>query len=250
MRVYSTPDLLLDPALVTTHRGDRAKACEALIAPLWKLSFGRCSDEDRRLSVLLRSGQHKVLYRGDLVSGATLTSLVQRAKERAIGRAVHDRGPPRVRDGRISRGRHPVPNDESEEWQKLLDHHPEQVVGMASSRRGRFAKEQLLVQIFKGVGPHLELMTPPMRLFGVEIEYRIMRADQGALDPVVEAMELVLAHLTGTFERRWDYSGEDPHEEAHGFRVSGLQQDNYLVPRTVSFAALALGGCRFWSAGN
>ena len=33
------------------------------------------------------------------------------------------------------------------------------------------------------------------------------------------------AHLTGDFEPRWDYRGEDPHEDARGFRVSGLQQD-------------------------
>jgi proteasome accessory factor A len=29
----------------------------------------------------------------------------------------------------------------------------------------------------------------------------------------------------GPFERRWDYGGEDPHEDARGFRVSGLAQD-------------------------
>ncbi|WP_447861838.1 proteasome accessory factor PafA2 family protein [Nitrospira calida] len=64
-----------------------------------------------------------------------------------------------------------------------------------------------------------------MRLFGIETEYGITRADLDTVDPVVESMELVRAHLTGSFERRWDYSGEDPHEDARGFRVSGLQQD-------------------------
>ena len=64
-----------------------------------------------------------------------------------------------------------------------------------------------------------------MRLFGIETEYGITREDQDAVDPVVESMELVRAHLTASFERRWDYGGEDPHEDARGFRVSGLQQD-------------------------
>lgn len=64
-----------------------------------------------------------------------------------------------------------------------------------------------------------------MRLFGIETEYGITREDQDVVDPVVESMELVRAHLTASFERRWDYSGEDPHEDSRGFRVSGLQQD-------------------------
>jgi len=64
-----------------------------------------------------------------------------------------------------------------------------------------------------------------MRLFGIETEYGITREDLDAVDPVVESMELVRAHLTASFERRWDYGGEDPHDDARGFRVSGLQQD-------------------------
>ncbi len=64
-----------------------------------------------------------------------------------------------------------------------------------------------------------------MRLFGIETEYGITRDDLEVVDPVVESMELVRAHLTGTFEKTWDYSGEDPHEDARGFRVTGLQQD-------------------------
>jgi proteasome accessory factor A len=64
-----------------------------------------------------------------------------------------------------------------------------------------------------------------MRLFGIETEYGITRDDLDVVDPVVESMELVRAHLIASFERRWDYGGEDPHEDARGFRVPGLQQD-------------------------
>ncbi|MFO0774435.1 MAG: proteasome accessory factor PafA2 family protein [Nitrospiraceae bacterium] len=64
-----------------------------------------------------------------------------------------------------------------------------------------------------------------MRLFGIETEYGITREGLDDVDPVVESMELVRAHLTSSFQRRWDYGGEDPHEDARGFRVSGLQQD-------------------------
>ncbi len=64
-----------------------------------------------------------------------------------------------------------------------------------------------------------------MRLFGIETEYGITRDDVPEVDPVVESMELVRAHLDASFERRWDYAGEDPHEDSRGFRASGLQQD-------------------------
>jgi proteasome accessory factor A len=66
-------------------------------------------------------------------------------------------------------------------------------------------------------------MTP--RLFGIETEYGITREDLESVDPVVESMALVRAYLTAAFERTWDYQGEDPHEDARGFRVSGLRQD-------------------------
>jgi Pup amidohydrolase len=71
----------------------------------------------------------------------------------------------------------------------------------------------------------VSLGTLPLRLFGIETEYGITRDDLAEMDPVVESMELVRAHLVASFERRWDYAGEDPHEDARGFRVSGLQQD-------------------------
>jgi proteasome-associated ATPase len=39
------------------------------------------------------------------------------------------------------------PDDASEEWLKLLDHHPEQVVGISSFRKGRQSEEKLIGQI-------------------------------------------------------------------------------------------------------
>ena len=64
-----------------------------------------------------------------------------------------------------------------------------------------------------------------MRLFGIETEYGIIRENTDQFDSVVESMELVRAHLEGEFQQRWDYRGEDPHEDQRGFRVSTLQQD-------------------------
>ena len=40
-----------------------------------------------------------------------------------------------------------------------------------------------------------------MRVFGIETEYGITRDDLHVVDPVVESMELVRAHVAGSFEK-------------------------------------------------
>ena len=156
LRVYLTPELPLDP-LVAAHRGDKQAACGSLISQTVDAVFRR-TDDTRLLSIRLRSGQHKILYRGDLVSGAILASIVQRAKERAIERTIAIRTPLEgqlaaeeaagaaghdgltVDDLLIStnaefrEGEMLPPDDAAEEWLKLLDHHPEQVVGIVPKR--------------------------------------------------------------------------------------------------------------------
>lgn len=157
LRVYVTPELPLDPTLVSAHGGDQAAACEALVAQAVEAIFRR-SDENRVLAVRLRNGQQKILYRGDLVSGAILASVVQRAKERAIERAIG--GNMEVASGGLTvddlltsieaeyrEGEVLPPDDAAEEWLKLLDLHPEQVVGISSFRSGRVGEERPIGQI-------------------------------------------------------------------------------------------------------
>lgn len=158
LRVYLTPDLPLDHSVLAAHGGDRTAACNALIDQVVDSIFRR-TDENRLLGIRLRSGQTKVLYRGDLVSGAILASIVQRAKERAIERAIaspEGASEPvgitaedlmvsvqaEYREGEVL-----PPDDAAEEWLKLLDHHPEQVVGISSFRKGRASEERLIAQI-------------------------------------------------------------------------------------------------------
>lgn len=157
LKVYLTAELPLDENLVSAHGGDKAAACEAVIAEVVDRIFTR-SDENRLLAVRLRNGQNKVLYRGDLVSGAILASIVQRAKEKAIERVIH-KDKDQVSAGitlddllqatqeEYRAGEVLPPDDAAEEWLKLLDHHPEQVVGVSSFRRGRQAEERLVGQI-------------------------------------------------------------------------------------------------------
>jgi proteasome-associated ATPase len=154
LKVYFTEELPLDQSIVSERGGDRSKAFAALVDEVIDSIFKR-TDENRLLSVRLRSGQNKVLYRGDLVSGAILSSIVQRAKEKAIDRTIQDGKPAGMvaedlldavteefREGEML-----PPDDAAEEWLKLLDHHPEQVVGVSSFRRGRQTEERLVNQI-------------------------------------------------------------------------------------------------------
>lgn len=155
LRVYLTTDLPLDQALLATYGGDGGAACHALLTQAVAAIFGK-TDSNRLLSVRLRNGQHKVLYRADLVSGAILASIVQRAKERAIERVIHVSGGNAGLaeddllasiDAEFREGEMLPPDDAAEEWLKLLDHHPEQVVGIASFRKGRPTEERLIGQI-------------------------------------------------------------------------------------------------------
>src|SRR5690349_9158776 len=92
----------------------------------------------------------------------------------------------------------------------------------SADRRAAGQSDYLSSRLKRSLPPSIVSL---MRLFGIETEYGIGRQDQDDIDAVVESMELVRAYLKGPFERRWDYAGEDPHEDARGFRVSGLAQD-------------------------
>ena len=156
LSVYLTDDLPLDRQWIDQHGGDRKKACADLVEHALSAIFSRI-DENRLLSIRLRSGQNKVLYRSDLISGAIVASIVQRAKEQAIDRMIAfggtDQGGMTLDDlvnavhAEFREGEMLPPDDAAEEWLKLLDHHPEQVVGVSSFRRGRQSEERLINQI-------------------------------------------------------------------------------------------------------
>ena len=154
LKVYLSDDLPLDPAVLAERGGEQGKAMASLAQEVIDRIF-RKADENRLLSVRLRSGQQKVLYRGDLVSGAILASIVQRAKEKAIDRTIQSGQPAALLEqdlfdavtAEFREGEMLPPDDAAEEWLKLLDHHPEQVIGISSFRRGRQTEERLVNQI-------------------------------------------------------------------------------------------------------
>ncbi|NGZ04457.1 MAG: peptidase [Nitrospira sp. WS238] len=154
LNVYVTTDVPLDSGLVNERGGEHSQAVASLVEEVIATIFQR-TEENRLLSIRLRSGQGKVLYRGDLVSGAILASIVQRAKEKAIERTIQSGQPAGLLAADLldsvteefREGEMLPPDDAAEEWLKLLDHHPEQVVGISSFRRGRQTEERLVNQI-------------------------------------------------------------------------------------------------------
>ncbi|MEN9020614.1 MAG: proteasome accessory factor PafA2 family protein [Verrucomicrobiales bacterium] len=99
-----------------------------------------------------------------------------------------------------------------------------------------------------------------MILYGLETEYGISRErPRTDYDVVAESIALVQAATQSGVRMRWDYSYEDPHVDARGFRVDALRQDtdeaNYFAQdaaRPLSFSEiksdLALkNGARFYN---
>jgi proteasome-associated ATPase len=88
------------------------------------------------LEVTLRSGRKETLYRSDLISGAIVASIVERAKAIAIKRAIATQQDQGIRetDLQLAFNAEYAENDifpttdVTEDWLKLIDYDPENVV--------------------------------------------------------------------------------------------------------------------------
>ena len=141
-RIYLTPDLPLHPEILDAHNGDTEAAVSHLIDQVCDELFQR-DESNKFLEVTLRSGRRDIMYRGDLCSGAIVDSIVQRAKEFAIKRAIEgteDAVGIRVEDlleGALAEYRENdifPPTDSIEDWLKLLDYDSENVVKVTPIR--------------------------------------------------------------------------------------------------------------------
>src|SRR5881628_730030 len=63
------------------------------------------------------------------------------------------------------------------------------------------------------------------RVFGIETEYGITINGVESLDVVAESIALVRSYTEHGALMKWDYSLEDPHRDARGFRAKELLQD-------------------------
>jgi len=102
------------------------------------------TEENRFLDITFRSGRHDYLYRGDLASGAIIAAIVERAKELAIKRSIElqsespitqqdllDALSKEYRENELF-----PPSDITEDWLKLTDFDPGNVVRLAACRSG------------------------------------------------------------------------------------------------------------------
>ena len=141
-RIYLTPNLPYDPALVAAKGGVDATVAH-LVDRVIEAQFAH-RDENRFLSITLRSGRREILYRGDLVSGAIIASIIERAKALAIKRALAS-----GKDEGISEDDLLIsleaeyhendifpPTDITEDWLHLIDYDAENVVKVSPIRPG------------------------------------------------------------------------------------------------------------------
>ena len=137
-RIYIPENLPLDPALLKEVGDNRKAAIDLIISKVVDAQFSQRED-NRFLEVTLRSGRHEYLHRGELVSGAIIAGIVERAKETAIKRAIAHPEPTglNVKDFidalNLEYKQNDIfpPNDITEDWLKLVDYDPENVVKLS-----------------------------------------------------------------------------------------------------------------------
>jgi len=118
-----------------------AEPQEALVDTIVEAHYAK-TDENRFLDVAYRSGRHDYLYRGDLASGAIIAAIVERAKEYAIKRSIEvgDESPLSRQDllsALMKEYRENdlfPPSDITEDWLKLTDFDPGNVVRLSPYR--------------------------------------------------------------------------------------------------------------------
>jgi len=128
-RIYLTEDLPL------------AETRDALVDGIVEAHYAH-TDENRFLDITFRSGRHDYLYRGDLASGAIIAAIVERAKESAIKRSISSKteAPIAATDLIEALAREYrenelfPPSDITEDWLKLTDFDPSNVVRLSPYR--------------------------------------------------------------------------------------------------------------------
>jgi proteasome-associated ATPase len=145
LAIYLHENIPIDPALVREHKGDAAGARDELldlaIEYLW-----RCEPDTEFLEVYLRNGSQEILYWKDLVSGALIKSVVERAKDYAIKRSIASSSEAEgitlddlQRAIRVEYKENEIfpKSDTQEDWLKLLDYNPENVATIKPIRAKR-----------------------------------------------------------------------------------------------------------------
>jgi proteasome-associated ATPase len=143
--IYLHDAIPIDPQVLKKWKGEvdcaRKDLIESLVEQIWK----RGKDTEF-LKVFMRNGQSETLYWKDLVSGALLKSIVDRAKDSAIKRAIADPGVEAgvslqdLLDAAVQEYRENEifpKGDTQEDWLQLLDYEPDNVATVKPIGRNR-----------------------------------------------------------------------------------------------------------------
>ncbi len=133
-QIYLTSDLPYDGALAK-EADNTGAAIAKLVERFVDWQFAK-REENKFLEVTFRSGRKEMLYRSDLISGAIIASIVERAKAMAIKRAIATQQEEGIRetDLQLAFNAEFTENDIfpttdiTEDWLKLIDYDPENVV--------------------------------------------------------------------------------------------------------------------------
>ena len=114
---------------------------DALVDAVVEAHYAK-SEDNRFLDVTFRSGRHDYLYRGDLASGAIIAAVVERAKEYAIKRSIENKDESPITrqdlldalDREYRENELFPPSDITEDWLKLTDFDPGNVVRLSPYR--------------------------------------------------------------------------------------------------------------------
>lgn len=143
--IYLHENIPLDPEVVKKYGGEidcaRGELIEGVTDHLW-----RKSKDTEFLRVYLKNGSSETLYFKDLISGALLKSIVDRAKDHAIKRAIADPQKEqgvsledlvKAADQEYKENEIFPKSDSQEDWLQLLDFSPENVASVKPIGRNK-----------------------------------------------------------------------------------------------------------------
>ncbi len=148
--IYLREDLPYDPDLLKANKGDVDKARKQLANMATDYVYRR-TPETEFLEVYTRAGGVETLYYKDLVSGALIESIVERAKDFVIKRSIDVKSSAeglgeddlkKAIDAEFKENEIFPKTDNIEDWMKLLDYDQENVVTLKPIRPGSRDRER------------------------------------------------------------------------------------------------------------
>jgi len=160
--IYLGGDLPLDDNLMKQYSGERECAQKHLVDTVLKALWTK-SSENEFLTISMRNGKSENLLRGELITGALIESIVDRAKEMAIRRTLADSPKEEKESGWVSgigendllaameqefKENEIFPKTDSiADWLQLLDIESESVMDIRSSinaKNNRFQQKNIV----------------------------------------------------------------------------------------------------------